>query len=794
MKFSESWLREWVNPTIDTAELVHQLTMAGLEVDEFVKVAGDFTGIVVGQILSFERHPDADKLNVCLVDVGETEPSQIVCGAPNVKQGMKIPVAKVGAVLPGNFKIKKAKLRGVQSFGMCCAEEELGLAESSTGLMELQADAPVGTCVREYLGLDDTAIDVDLTPNRGDCLSIAGLAREVGTLTRTEVNAPEINPVVASHDETRQVALNAGNACSRYAGRIIKNVNVKAATPIWLQEKLRRSGIRSIDPVVDVTNYVLLELGQPMHAFDLAKLDGDIQVRMSAAGEKLTLLDGQDVTLTDGTLVIADQSKALAMAGVMGGEASSVTEETVDILFESAFFDQIAIAGKARSYGLHTDSSHRFERGVDFQLQEKAIERATRLLIDIAGGEVGPVFVSENTEHVPAGRTVELRSAKVESLLGLKISDEEIQEILTRLGLVVASSTDSGWVFEIPSYRFDISIEEDLIEEVGRIYGYNNLPRTYPVADMKLLAEPEVESPLSAVRSQLVSAGFQEAITYSFIEPKLQKLFDPEIEPKALANPISADMAVMRTSLIPGLAKALQYNANRQQSRIRLFETGQVFIPKGDELQQIDRIAGVVYGARAPESWHGVKESVDFFDLKGDVEALLGLTGALDTMEFIATQEHAALHPGQSAKVVKDGHLVGYIGAIHPNIEKLADLPGAVFAFELELGLILQGKVPEFKEVSKFPEVRRDLAILVEESVNVSKIKECIEQNSGEFMNSVSIFDVYQGKGIDDGHKSIALGLTWQHPERTLNDEEVNQEINAVVTALDEQYQAKLRS
>ncbi|MFC3149719.1 phenylalanine--tRNA ligase subunit beta [Litoribrevibacter euphylliae] len=794
MKFSESWLREWVNPSIDTAELMHQLTMAGLEVDGHEAVAGEFSGVVVGQIVSFDRHPDADKLNVCVVDTGDAEPQQIVCGAPNVKQGMKIPVAKVGAVLPGNFKIKKAKLRGVESFGMCCAEEELGLSDSSDGLMELSESASVGQCFREYLNLDDVAIDVDLTPNRGDCLSIAGLAREVGTLTRTEVTAPVINAVEAVHQETRGVNLEASTACPRYAGRVVKNVNVKAPTPVWMEEKLRRSGIRSIDPIVDITNYVLLELGQPMHAFDLNKLDGDIRVRMSSEGEKLKLLDGQEVELSAGTLVIADQSSALAMAGVMGGEASSVTSETKDILFESAYFDQIAIAGKARSYGLHTDSSHRFERGVDFQLQEKAIERATELLLEIAGGEPGPIFIEEDKAQVPAERKVVLASSNVESLLGLKISDNDIEEILTRLGLVVSEKTESGWLYEVPSYRFDISIEEDLIEEVGRIYGYNNLPRSLPTADMIMELEPEVVSPLSAVRSQLVSTGYQEAITYSFIEPKLQKLFDPAIEPKALANPISADMAVMRTSILPGLVKALQYNANRQQSRVRLFETGQVFIPEGDALKQVDHIAGVVYGSRLPESWHGAKDSVDFFDVKGDIEAVLGLTGALQYISFESCSDNPAFHPGQTAKLLKGEQVVGYIGVIHPSVEKLADLPGTVIAFELELGLVLDGNVPEFKEISKFPEVRRDLAIIVDESVNVSKIKKCIEQNSGEFMNSLSIFDVYQGKGIEEGHKSIALGLTWQHPERTLNDEEINQCIESVISALDKEYQAKLRS
>ena len=794
MKFSEQWLREWVNPSIDTQELVAQITMAGLEVDGVDPVAGKFEGVVVGEIVSFEKHPDADKLNVCQVNVGEDELKQIVCGAPNVREGLKAPIAKVGAVLPGNFKIKKAKLRGVESFGMCCAEEELGLAESSDGLMELMADAPVGTDFRDYLALNDSIIDVDLTPNRGDCLSIAGLAREVGTLTRSEVTPPTIDAVAASHDETRKVHLEAPNACARYAGRIVKGVNVKAATPLWMVEKLRRSGIRSIDPVVDITNYVLLELGQPMHAFDLAKLDGDIVVRMAEANEKLKLLDGQEVELTDDVLVIADQSKALAMAGVMGGDESAVSEQTQDILFESAYFDQIAIAGKARNFGLHTDSSHRFERGVDFQLQEKAIERATQLLIDIAGGEAGPVFVSENAEHVPSDRSVTLRSEKVESLLGLKISDEETEEILTRLGLTVENKSEGQWQFAVPSYRFVISIEEDLIEEVGRIYGYNNLPRVMPVADMELKEDLEVKSPLAKVRSQLVAAGYQEAITYSFIEPKWQKLFNPDVEPKALANPISADMAVMRTSLIPGLVKAVQYNVNRQQSRVRLFESGQVFIPDGDKLLQIDRLAGVIYGSREPEGWSANKELVDFFDIKGDVEAALAITGALDLVEFEAVSDQVSMHPGQTAKVTKNGETVGYIGALHPGLQKEAGLTNALFVFELDLKLILEGNLPEFKDISKFPEVRRDLAILVDESVNVSKIKKCIAENSGEFLNSVSIFDVYQGKGIEANQKSIALGLTWQHPERTLNDEEVNEAVNAAVSALEQQYHAKLRS
>ena len=538
MQFSELWLREWANPSISTQQLVDQITMAGLEVDAVEAAAGEFSGIVVAQILSFEQHPDADKLNVCKVSDGSDE-FQIVCGAPNVRVGMKMPFAKIGALLPseeaGGFKIKKAKLRGVESFGMLCAEEELGLADKSDGLWELPNDAPLGVCMREYLNLsrdgqDDKIIDVDLTPNRGDCLSLAGLAREVGVLNKVDVTAPAIDAVASVIDDTFKVELAASDACPRYVGRIVKGVNVKATTPLWMQEKLRRSGIRSIDPVVDITNYVLLELGQPMHAFDLAKLDAGIVVRKATQGEKLVLLDEQEVELNADTLVIADQSKALAIAGVMGGLASCVTSETQDILFESAYFNPIAIAGKARGYGLHTDSSHRFERGVDFELQAKAIERATQLLLEIAGGKPGPVFETVAKDQLPSCAEIELSSKRISQVLGLDIANDEVEEILTRLGMQV-EIVAGGWTVVAPSYRFDMNIEADLIEDIARIYGYNNLPVRTPMAATPLTPVPENELPMKDLRRQLVGRGYQEAVTYSFVDPKTQKLLDPELCP-----------------------------------------------------------------------------------------------------------------------------------------------------------------------------------------------------------------------------------------------------------------------
>ncbi|MBN0989628.1 phenylalanine--tRNA ligase subunit beta [Amphritea pacifica] len=795
MKFSEKWLRELVDPATDTQGIADQITMAGLEVDEIVPVAGQFSGVVVGEILSAEPHPNADKLQVCQVTDG-SETFQVVCGAPNARGGLKTAFAKVGAVLSApdgsDFKIKKAKLRQVESFGMLCADDELGISDDHAGIMELAADAPVGTDLRDYLGLDDAVIDVDLTPNRGDCLSITGLAREVGVLNKTSVRYVEADVVVPTIDDTFPITLDDPEGCPRYQGRVIRNVNMAAETPLWMVEKLRRCGIRSIDPVVDVTNYVLLELGQPMHAFDLSKLSGGIVVRKATPGEKLTLLDGNEAQLNDNTLVIADSEKAVAMAGIFGGEETGVTADSKDIFLECAYFNPISIAGRARSYGLHTDASHRYERGVDWQLQRKATERATRLLLDIVGGEAGPVVEAVSEEYLPAAATVTLRQSKVNQVLAFEMPALEIEEILTRLGMTLERSGDGEWSVAVPSYRFDISIEIDLIEELARVYGYNNLPVKVPTAELNMIANDESKVTIRSVRSQLVGRGYQEAVTYSFIERGLAAQFDDKHEAKALANPISAEMAVMRTTIWPGLVKALQYNQNRQQSRVRLFETGQRFLPEGDQLIQENVVAGLVCGPRQSEGWSADSASVDFYDLKGDVESLLALGGCADQFSFVA-ERHVALHPGQSAAIKRNGKTVGYLGALHPELVKSLDLTGPVFLFEIVQAELLEGGLPRFTSLSKFPESRRDLALLVNDSVAYDDIRAIAQQQGGEFLKAVTLFDVYQGKGVEPGQKSIALGLTWQHPSRTLNDEEINEVIDFVVSALKNEFGATLR-
>lgn len=791
MKVSEAWLREWVNPAVNTEELCAQITMAGLEVDGIEKPAGEFSGVVVGEILGCIQHPDADKLRVCQVAGHPDGVMQVVCGAPNARVGIKIPFATVGAKLPGDFNIKKAKLRGVESFGMLCGQTELEAGDDDSGVWELPNDAPVGADLRDYLDLNDAIIEVDLTPNRSDCLSIKGIAREVGVLNRAPVKAPEIDAVVPSIEDTLSVALNAGEACSRYVGRVIKNIDISQPSPVWLQNKLQRAGLRSIDAVVDVTNYLLLELGQPMHAFDLSKLVGGINVRFANEGEKLVLLDEQEVELSSNTMVIADSKQALAIAGVMGGKASAVTNTTRDLFLESAFFNPISIAGRARQYGLHTDSSHRFERGVDYQLQVDAIERATELLLSIVGGEAGPI-VHETNQYLPQERTVSLRKARIVSGLSLEMPDAEVVDILTRLGLSLESENSEGWTFVVPSYRFDISIEADLLEELARVYGYNRLPTRSLAAPMSIEMRPEVKLSLPALRRQLIARGFQEAITYSFIEPRLSALFDPNTTPVSLRNPISADMAVMRTSLLPGLVNALRSNLNRQQTRVRLFETGLRFVPASEGLQQEPMIAGLIYGSRLPESWSNTSESVDFFDIKADVEALIALGGDKTDYRF-APAQHSAMHPGQTAAVYRGERLVGFVGAMHPSLQQALDLPQGVYMFELTQAVLLEGRVPAFSPLSKFPEVRRDLAVLVDRSVSAAALVEAIKTVAGESLINVNIFDVYTGKGIDPQRKSVAMGLTFQHPSRTLNEDEINASIDAVVKHLEAIFSATLR-
>ena len=791
MKFSESWLRHAVNPSISTEELVAQVTMAGLEVDAVESAAPEMSGVVVGEIVSVEQHPDADKLRVCQV-AGGGEIAQVVCGAPNARAGIKVPFATVGAKLPGDFKIKKAKLRGVESFGMLCAQTELQLGDENDGLWELPADATVGSDLIDYLELNDNIIEVDLTPNRGDCLSIRGLAREVGVLNKAAVTEQACAPVAATIEDRISIALEAPEACARYVGRVIRNLDLAQPTPQWMQEKLRRSGVRSLGPAVDVTNYVLLELGQPMHAFDLSKIDGGIVVRMGR-DEKLKLLDDSEALVDTQTLVIADNSKALAMAGIMGGDESAVGDETTDILFESAWFNPLAIAGKARNYGKHTDSSHRFERGVDSELQVAAIERATALMLDICGGQAGPVVIEESAQHLPAPATIKLRNAHLAQQLGVVISAEEIDDILARLGLTFVARDDQGSTWVAPSWRFDIAIEQDLVEEVARIYGYNNLPTSTPTMALELQAKPERQQDLSIFRQQLVASGYQEAVTYSFVDPELQKWVDPETLAVALQNPISADMSVMRTSLWPGLLSTAIYNLNRQQNRVRIFEAGQCFVPgENGALTQNMALAGLICGSRTPTGWTASKDKVDFFDLKGDLEAVLALTGLAEQFSFTAA-EHPALHPGQAAMVSRNGEQVGWIGQLHPKLQAQLDVSTPVYLFQVDVAKVSESRLPKFSEVSKFPAVRRDLAFLVDSQIASADLMLEARNAGGEHLVDLMLFDVYQSKDIDNKGKSLALGLTFQHASRTLTDDEINMSIDRVVKKLDEKFKAELR-
>ena len=824
MKFSEQWLRSWANPELTTQQMCEQLTMAGLEVDSVEPAAADFSEVYVARVESMQKHPDADKLNVCQVSDGK-ETLQIVCGAANVRPGLLIPLAKIGATLPGAdgkpWQIKAAKLRGVASSGMLCSEKELDLADSADGLMELPADAPVGQSIRDYLQLDDNIIELDLTPNRGDCLSIAGIARELGVLNKCTVTEQQTAPCAHTISDEFAVEIQADEACTHYVGRVIKGIDATAETPLWMLERLRRSGIRGLSPVVDITNYVMLELGQPMHAFDLHKLDGKISVRYSFDKESITLLDGKTIELQQDTLVIADDAKLLALAGVMGAENSAVDDATKDVFLESAFFKPEVIAGKARSYGLHTDSSHRFERGVDVQLQLRAIERATQLISAICGGEIGPVTEHKTAAYVDEKAAINLRFAQIKRVLGIEMPAEDVVEILQRLGMTVAgmtaadmkaagmevqSTADSeGWLVTPPSFRFDVEIEADLLEELVRVYGYNNIPRTSPSYHSVIQPQPEAKNSLSNIKNSLVNRSYYEAICYSFVDPAWQKIIDPETATIALANPLSSEMSVMRTTMWPGLLNALKYNVNRQQSRVRLFETGLCFVPvEGaaysvaghnnttgvNAIRQEAMFSGVICGELHHEQWAEQSRKVDFFDIKSDVEALLSYAANSSVFE---AAEHPALHPGQSACIKQAGEIVGWVGALHPQVQKALDIDPQVYVFELKQSAIENNNIPAFSALSRYPEVRRDLAILLDEKTPVAEIFAKIQQTSSSLIKDVQLFDIYQGKGVEKGRKSVAFGLIFQGFSRTLTDIEVDAEVDNIVLTLNQQFAATLR-
>ncbi|MBU3005248.1 phenylalanine--tRNA ligase subunit beta [Paraglaciecola arctica] len=793
MKFSEKWLREWVNPSVSTDELSEQLSMAGLEVDGVEAVAGEFSGVVVGEVVECGQHPDADKLQVTKVNVGDEALLDIVCGAPNCRQGLKVAVAKVGAVLPGNFKIKKAKLRGQPSFGMLCSFSELGISDDHDGILELPLDAEIGQDIREYLQLDDVTIEVDLTPNRADCLGIKGLAREVGVLNQCSVNALQIPEVSEQISDSRNIQLQAPEACPRYLGRVIKNINLDVATPLWMVEKLRRSGVRSIDPVVDITNFVLLELGHPMHAFDNNKLEGDVVVRFAKKDEKLTLLDGNEVALQSDTLVIADTLKPLAMAGIFGGLESGVTKDSKDIFLESAFFAPDAIMGKARQYGLHTDASHRYERGVDPQLQQVAMQRATQLLLDIVGGEAGPVIEAIDTGLIPKECNVSLRQSRLSKVLGVDISADTVTDIFERLGFGV-SFENQLWQISVPPYRFDISIEEDLIEEVARVYGYNEIPNTAPVASLKMSQHQEQKVQLNQLKNTLLESDYQEAITYSFVDPKIQSLLYPDIQGLRLPHPISSEMSTMRVSLWTGLLQAVSYNQKRQQGRVRLFESGLRFIPDNSEKTGVKQelvISGVACGLVADENWDNSARTLDFFDVKTDVENLLNCAG-VEGYRFVASS-HSALHPGQCAEVLIGDRSLGYVGAVHPQFEKSLGLNGRSFVFELEISAFGLKKLPVSQEISKFPANRRDIAIVVDDDKVVGDILSCIEKFGANQLVGLNLFDVYRGKGIAQGKKSLAISLILQDKTKTLQENDIQATVDGILAKLSQEFEASLR-
>ncbi len=789
MEISESWLREWVDPGVDSDTLISQLTMAGLEVEGWRDAAAKLDGVVVAAVVSVEKHPNADKLNLCQVDDG-SEQFAVICGASNVRAGLKVAFARIGAELPG-MRIKKAKLRGVESQGMICSASELQLAETSEGILELPEDAPSGVSLVEYLGLADRIIEIDLTPNRGDCLSIAGVAREVSAINRVPLERAEVEPFAAAIEQGFSVELAAPEHCPRYVGRVIRGIDPAASTPLWMQEKLRRCGLRPISPVVDVTNYVMMELGQPMHGFDFDKLNGGIRVRLADPGEKLALLDQSEVECFDDTLLIADHAGGVALAGIMGGLDSSVQADTRNIFLEAAHFTAIKLAGKARKFGMHTDASHRFERGVDAQLPPQAMQRATQLLIDIAGGEAGPLIDAVAVESMPTSPQVTLRYAQVIRLLGIDVERAEIDSILLRLNMQAAQTAD-GWQVTPPSYRFDINIEADLIEEIGRLIGYNNIPGSREASHIRMDSFSEQRVGVDRIRDILVEQGYFEAVTYSFVSPELQAILDPGQATLPLSNPISADMSVMRTRLLPGLIQAMQHNLNRQQSHVRLFETGLCFLPTPSELVQKSHIAGVISGNRLQEGLYSrAAGQVDFFDIKGDLEAILA-PSVFAAIRFEPAQ-NPILHPGQGAEVHLQGDIIGFVGALHPTVLQKLDINQPIFAFEIDLSAIRDAKLPNFSEMSRYPSIRRDISVEVEQNLPVQQLIDAVYSLKNEILQEVFVFDVYTGKEVRNNRKSVALGLILQDFSRTLVDEDVENLVTKILVQLEKCCNAVLR-
>ena len=794
MKFSENWLRQHV-PTDATRErLAEVLTAIGLEVEDVAPLGEALEGVVVARIVSAERHPEADRLQVCQVDAGQGEPLQIVCGAPNARAGLVAPLATIGTRI-GELTIKAAKLRGVESNGMLCSAKELGIDADASGLLELPDDAPVGESLAGYLGLPDASIEIKLTPNRADCFSLRGIAFDVAAAVGSEVAAMEIEPVPAATEATLPVELQAGADAPRYLGRVIEGVDASAPTPVWMAERLRRSGVRPVSLLVDITQYVMLELGQPMHAFDRDLLQGPVGVRRARAGETLKLLDGREVALDGEFLAVTDADRVVALAGVMGGFDTRVTDATRNVFLESAHFAPAAIIGRSRRLGLHTDAAHRFERGVDPALPRTAIELATRLVLDIAGGRPGPVVEAVLEEHLPQPQSIVLRRARLARVLGLEVPDAEVARILRALGMDV-TTLDEGWRVLPPSRRFDIAIEEDLIEEVARIHGYDAIPATLPGGAARIAAPSETRAGEDELRAQMVARGYFEAVNFAFVDQSLLQAWQADAGAVVLANPLSAELGVMRTQLLPGLVAAAARNLARQQARVRLFELGKVFAQAADGEAPVEtpRLAAVIQGGAQAEQWGAAARPADFHDLKGDLESLAACTGA--RLEFRSTDAPHG-HPGRSAEVVRvDGEApvrLGWIGELHPRLLRALDLEGPLLAFELDLEPLRHRALPRAAALSRFPSVRRDLAFVAPEGVPWAALEASIRQAAGPLLAELRLFDRYVGKGVDPGFRSLATGLILQDNSRTLTESDVDVAVAAVIAALQQEHGARIR-
>ena len=787
MNISTKWLREWVNPSVSDEVLAEKLTMAGLEVDGIAPVAPPFDGVVVGQVLSCEKHPDADKLSLCQVNIGQNDNLQIICGAPNVRHGLKVVVATVGSKLPNGLKIKKAKLRGVESCGMLCSETELGISDSHDGIMELSTDAPLGESIRTHLDLDDLIIELDITPNRGDCFSVLGVAREVCASYDLTMPSPSYK---AEEKGNTAFATKVSNtkACPKYLTRVIKGIDNAVETPQWMAQKLKRASQQTHSPVVDITNYVLLELGQPMHAFDLQKISGGIDVRMAKKGEKLELLNEQTVSLREDTLVIADDNNAIAMAGVMGGMSTATQVESSEILFESAFFEPVSMAGAARSYGLHTESSLRFERGVDFNLSRLALERATELVLEICGGEASQINECIDDDELPAVESITITLDKISKVLGFELEPNWVESKFESLNFNIVEKTGNSWTIVPPSFRFDIRIVADLIEELARLYGYDCLPVKSLTLDANITAASQASVEAYDLSQVLVNRGYQEVITYSFISSEYQNLIDPEAKKIKLTNPISEDMSVMRSSLWPGLLQTIESNQRRGHHNARFFESGLCFSGISVD-DQVQKIAGAITGDRFNPQWANESTVVDFFDAKADVESLLALSAQEVSFE---PGEHPALQNGQTARIVKNGSIVGYLGALSPIIQKKLSLP-KVYLFELVQTECQQGEIASYKSFSSFQASQRDIALVLEKDVPASELIASIKSLKQEYLIDVGIFDVYEGEHIESGKKSIALNLSYQSNEATLTDEQLNQSVDSILSHLEIEFSAHLR-